>query len=208
MRNPIAIILCGLLLVSPAVADETTVVGALLKDKINAVVMLLQDKAVDKAHRNERISEIVSPIFDYQTMAKLSLGKKYWPTLSEEQQKTFSALFTERLQESYLDKLGLYSDEQVVYGEPQAEGKTIHTPVTLIARDSRINMLYKFYKSAQGWQIYDVEIGGVSLIQTYRSQFDGVLRDGTIDDLFARLRTDGAFAMPEPGGEGARPGTE
>ena len=208
MRYLFSGMLCLALLAAPALADDSAEVRDLLKGKIDAVVVLLQDKAADKARRNERILEIVSPIFDYQTMAKLSLGKKYWPSLNQAKQTEFSNLFTTRLQESYLDKLDLYTDEEILYGEPQAEGKTVHMPTTLVAKDSRIGMLYKFYRTAQGWKIYDVEIGGVSVIQTYRSQFDGVLSTGTIDDLLDRLKTKGTFAIPEPLEKGARPGAK
>jgi phospholipid transport system substrate-binding protein len=48
-------------------------------------------------------------------------------------------------------------------------------------------MLYKFWKSRQGWKIYDLEIAGVSVVQTYRSQFDQVLRNGTFEDLLKEL---------------------
>jgi phospholipid transport system substrate-binding protein len=208
MRHLFPSILCMCLLAAPALADDPGEVRELLRGKIDAVVVLLQDKTADKARRDERILDIVSPIFDYPTMAKLSLGKKYWPTLSQARQTEFSDLFIKRLQESYLDKLNLYTDEEILYGEPQAEGKTIHMPTTLVSKDSRIGMLYKFYRTAQGWRIYDVEIGGVSVIQTYRSQFDGVLSAGTIDDLLDRLRTEGTFAIPEPIEKGTRPGAE
>ena len=48
-------------------------------------------------------------------------------------------------------------------------------------------MLYKFYESEHGWRIYDIEIEGISLIVTYRSQFDQVLNEGTVDDLIIKL---------------------
>jgi len=48
-------------------------------------------------------------------------------------------------------------------------------------------MLYKLYKSKHNWKIYDIEIEGVSIIITYRSQFSQVLRKGTIDDLLKKL---------------------
>jgi phospholipid transport system substrate-binding protein len=48
-------------------------------------------------------------------------------------------------------------------------------------------MQYKLYKSKQEWKIYDIEIQGVSLISTYRSQFDEILRNKTIDDLLVKL---------------------
>jgi phospholipid transport system substrate-binding protein len=203
MRYIFSAIICVFLCAAPIRADETGEVLELLKTRIDTVVLLLHDKTGDKASRDERIIEIVSPIFDYQTMAKLSLGKKYWPTLSPQQQATFSELFIKRLQESYLDKLNIYSNEEILYGEPQTEGKMVHVSTTLISGDSRIGMFYKFYRSPQGWKIYDVEIGGVSVIQTYRSQFDGVLSEGSIDDLLEKLKTRGAFAVAEPGKEGA-----
>lgn len=198
MRYLLYAILCVFLFTSPTLADAPDEVRELLKVKIDAVVVLLQDKTLEKTHRNEQILDIIAPIFDYQTMAKLSLGKKHWPSLSQEQQVAFSDLFSKRLQASYLDKLDLYSDEKVLYGAAQAEGKQVHVPTTLISKDSKIEMLYKFYSSAEGWKIYDVEIGGVSVIQTYRSQFDGVLSAGTIDDLLEKLRIDGAFVIVAP----------
>lgn len=209
MRQLIPIALCLFLLAAPVRADEGGQVRDLLKSKIDAVVVLLQDGELDKERRDAHILEIVEPIFDYPTMAKLSLGKKHWPGLSEEKQAAFSELFIDRLQQSYLEKLDLYTDESILYGQPQVEGNKVHVPTTLIARDSRIGMLYKFYRSGGGWHIYDVEIGGVSVIQTYRSQFDGVLSDGTIDDLLERLRTDGAsFVIPAPEEPEGRPGPE
>jgi phospholipid transport system substrate-binding protein len=206
--NILRLCLCLCLAATPAGAADQDEVRALLKDKIDGVVALLQDKTSDKTVRNERILDIVAPIFDYQAMAKLSLGSKYWPTLSQAQQMEFSTIFIKRLQTSYLDKLDLYTDEEFLYGEPRAEGKTVHIPTTMVSKDSRIGMLYKFYRTAQGWKIYDVEIGGVSVIQTYRSQFDGVLSEGSIDDLLGKLKRDGSFAMPDPVDKGVRPGAK
>lgn len=198
MRYLLNCLLFMVLVTPAALAGDAEEVRDLLKAKIDAVVVLLKDKATDKPARNRKILDIVNPVFDYPTMAKLSLGKKYWPALNPQQQGTFSELFIKRLQESYLDKLDIYTDEDVVFEEPQAEGSKAQVPTTLISKGSRIGMLYKLYRTAAGWQIYDVEIGGVSVIQTYRSQFDGVLAQGTIDDLLAKLRTDGSFTIPEP----------
>lgn len=181
----------------PAVADEKTEVSNLLQSKIDQVVLLLQDKVLEKPARNARIIEVVTPLFNYSTMAKLSLGKKHWPSLSKEKQSEFSSVFTERLQSSYLEKLDIYTDEKVLYGEPKLAGKKIHMPTTLVSKDNQIEILYKFYRSKSGWKVYDVEVGGVSVIQTYRSQFDDVLSSGDIDDLLEKLKNDGAFAFPD-----------
>jgi phospholipid transport system substrate-binding protein len=206
------ILLSGILILclglGQALAGDLEEVQTLLQEKIDKVVMLLQDSNMDKGQKNEKILAVVAPIFDYPTMAKLSLGSKYWPQLSPAKQGEFSSLFIKRLQASYLEKLDLYTDETILYGPPLVEGKTIHAPTTLVSKDSRIAMLYKFYRTAQGWKIYDVEIGGVSVIQTYRSQFDGVLSQGTIDDLLGKLQSETGFVIPGPVEKGARPGPQ
>lgn len=208
MRYFLSTILCVFLFTGVGLCDDAGDVKALLTSNVDAVVELLQDKALDKPKRNEQIIAIITPIFDFNTMAKLSLGKKHWPALNEKQQDQFSDLFIQRLQGSYLDKLDIYTDEKVVYGEPVTNGTKIHMPTTLISNDSQIEMLYKFYRNSEGWKVYDVEIGGVSVIQTYRSQFDGVLQEGSVDDLLEKLKTDGVFVMPAPGEEGAPKGKE
>lgn len=208
MHYLISTMIFVLLFAAPASAGEADEVSALLKDKVDAVMVLLKDRGAEKAQRNKQIIDIITPIFDYRTMAKLSLGKKYWPKLSQEKQTTFSDLFVARLQKSYLEKLDIYTDEKILYGEPQLSGKKAHMPTTLISKDSRIKVLYKFYRSKMGWKVYDVEIGGVSVIQTYRSQFDGVLKEGSIDDLLEKLKTDDAFTLPDPGEEVTSSGSD
>ena len=184
------------LITTPSLADDKSEVSALLQGRIDTVVSLLKDKSLDKPSRNARIIEVVTPIFNYEVMAKLSLGRKHWPALSQEKRAEFSDLFINRLQASYLDKLDIYTDEDVLYGEPEVDGKKVHMPTTLVSSDSKIDILYKFYRSPEGWKIYDVEVGGVSVIQTYRTQFDDVLSNGSIDDLLEKLKDDNAFKEP------------
>jgi len=47
---------------------------------------------------------------------------------------------------------------------------------------------YKFYQSKNGWKIYDAEINGTSVILSNRSEYDAILRNGSIDDLLTKLK--------------------
>jgi len=178
-------------------ADEKNEVKVLVQGKIDPALSLLQKKDIEKEERNGRIIEIVSPLFDFEQMAKLSLGKKYWTEITGNEQEKYTSLFIARLQESYLEKLDLYSNEEIVYEEPQEIKNKMHLLTHLVSKDNKIDMLYKLFKSKDGWKVYDVEIQGVSVVQTYRSQFDGVMKKGTIDDLLAKLQTSGNFALPD-----------
>ena len=160
----------------------------LLVAKWDSIIKVLRCETIDQKEKEEQITEIVSPFFDFQLMAKLSLGRAHWPKLTLSQREKFTCLFVERLKNSYGEKISLYTDEKVLLKQAvQKNKKTIHIPMNLLSKDKNIAMLYKFRKTDKCWKIYDVEIQGVSVILTYRSQFDDILRSGSVDDLFAHL---------------------
>lgn len=178
----------SLLIVSQTViADDKTAVKDLLKSKLDSVFEVLQTKNLEQEDKNKEIVAIVTPLFDFALMAKLSLGKKYWPGLTAEQKDRFTELFVERLRQSYLNKLTTYTDEQIIYEPPVEVDKKIHIPTNLISKGKTISMLYKLYPNNNSWKIYDVEIEGVSIIRSYRSQFNEILQKGTFSDLLKKM---------------------
>jgi len=190
-------VICTLLFSQPALADETNLVKKTARERINKVVDTIRDKSLDKKTRNEKIIEIISPMFDFSQMAKLSMGKKNWQRMNKKQQQGFNKLFVKRLQESYLEKLDLYTDEEVTVDEAKQVKKRIHVTSHLMSKDDKMEMIYKFYKKKnQDWMVYDVKVMGVSIVQTYRSQFAGILKNQSIEDLLKKLRETGGFSIP------------
>jgi phospholipid transport system substrate-binding protein len=137
----------------------------------------------------------MSPIFDSELMAKLVLGRTHWPKLTAPQQKRFTELFTERLKNFYLEKTTLYKDEKVSFKSAIQTKNAVHIPMVLISSDKEVAILYKLHKMDEAgrsetdgyWKIYDVEIEGISILLTYRSQFDDILNRGSVKDLFDQL---------------------
>jgi phospholipid transport system substrate-binding protein len=187
MKNLIYAVLFVLIFSQAAVADDKKEAEEALKGKLESVIVVLEKKDMDQQVKKKEIIEIVTPIFNFSLMSKLTLGKKHWPGLTKDQKEKFTKLFTKRLKDSYLDKMLLYTDEKIEYKVTVQVGKKVQIPTILTSKDNKISMLYKLYKSKQGWRIYDIEIQGVSLISTYRSQFDEILRNKTVDDLLAKL---------------------
>jgi len=179
----------GLLLLSrPVIADEKIDAEEFLKSNLDAVFAVLQKKDLAPQAKNNEVVEIVTPMFNFPLMAKLSLGKKYWSDLTQDKKDRFTELFVKRLRKSYLDKLTTYTDEKISYESPVAVKKKIHIPTHLISKGKKISMLYKLYPSSNIWKIYDIEIQGVSIIRSYRSQFREILQKGTFDDLLQRMQ--------------------
>ena len=176
----------------------------LLRVKWGAVVSVLQNKELDQKAKEKEVGKIVSPIFDFPLMAKLALGKRHWPKLSGAEREKFTELFVERLKSSYQEKISLYRDEEVLFKPAVRKNSTIQIPMVLVSSDKEVAILYKLrqveerrkvkvgekkwkVKVDKRWKVYDVEIQGVSILLTYRSQFDDILRKGTVKDLLARL---------------------
>jgi phospholipid transport system substrate-binding protein len=187
MRSLLYTVLILFVTVQTGLTSDGIEAQAILKTKLDATIAVLQKKDLDTQKKNEQLVAIVTPMFDFQLMAKLSLGRKYWPGLSEEKKGEFTDLFIKRLRASYLEKISLYTDEKVFFKTPVQDKRKVRIPTEIISNNNRISMIYKMYKSKKDWKIYDVEIEGISIISTYRSQFDQVLSKGTMDELLQRL---------------------
>lgn len=187
MKRLLYTVLILFISVQTGLTDDKNSAKKILAGKLDAAIAVLQKKDMGQQEKDRQIIEIVTPIFDFPLMAKLSLGKKYWPGLSKEQKVKYTDLFVKRLEASYLEKLSLYTDETVVYKTPVQNERKVEIPTEVISKDKKISMIYKLYKSEQDWKIYDLEIEGISMIVTYRSQFDQILDKGTFDDLLLKL---------------------
>ena len=171
-------------------ADDKTDIQVMMKNMIGEVTTLIQDESLPKETRNSQVEAIAAPLFDFGLMGRLSLGKKQWKKLTPEERKTFSALFEKRVRQSYRSKLDLYTDEVVIIDDAVQVKSRIHLLTHLVRKNERRDILYKFYKSKdRGWLIYDVDILGVSIIQTYRKQFAGILKEDTFATLLEKLNT-------------------
>ena len=159
----------------------------LLRNKWDAIVLILQNKDIDQKAKEKEISKVISPFFDFTLMAKLTLGREHWPKLDEPQRENFTQLFSERLKRTYWKKIALYKDENVWFKPTEQKKKIYYIPTELIYKDKKVSILYKLRKVEKSWKIYDVEIQGVSVLLTYRSQFNEILSHGTVEDLFSRL---------------------
>jgi phospholipid transport system substrate-binding protein len=186
------VVFLGILL-QVAFANDTSYVEQKFQQKIDEVVAVVSDKSLEKELRNSKIVKILDPIFDFELMAKISLGKK-WRTLSKEQQKKFIDLYVTRMKKSYSSKLDSYSGEEIkVSNIIQPKSDRIVLESNLVTNDTTFEVVYKLYKPQAEkidkllWLIYDVEIQGVSILKTDRAQFSEYLQQNSIDDLMAML---------------------
>ncbi len=159
-----------------------------------ATIAVLQDSSLDVAAKEKEIERLVTPLIDFELMAKLALGKTHWMRLTPSQRKRYVPLFVERIKRSYREKIALYKGEKILIKFPppgtakKKSSRIVHVPVELTTKDRQAIVLHKFRKAEKGWKLYDVEIEGVSILLSYRSQFNDILQTGTVEDLLTRLK--------------------
>ena len=160
-----------------------------MNNKIDKVIFILKDSNISKEAKSSEIIKTMDSSFDYDLMSRLSLGHT-WKDISSTQQEQFINLFTKRLKDSYVEKLDLYTDELVqILGTEQTKRNRITLNTQLVGKETKHDINYKFYKkkNEDHWLIYDVDLLGVSIIQTYRKQFSGFLKEKSFDDLLSYL---------------------
>ena len=178
------------LLLSPVVvADVETEAEKILKSSIDNVFTILLDKEMAMDQKKSKITEISNTVFGYSLMAKLSVGKAHWSEFNAKQRAEFTNLFTESFQNFYIDKLDLFSNEEVIFQPANVvRKKKVQIPTILLSKGKKYSILYKMFNSKDGWKIYDITIEGVSLIHTYRSQYNHILQSGEVEDLLVKMR--------------------
>ena len=162
-----------------------------MNNKINNILLVLKDADLQKEQKAEKIIEIIDPVFDYTTMSKIALGKKTWTSISKEKQEEFVKVFEEKLKNSYVGKLELYTNQKVRIIDLLTYKKSrLQLSSELIGVDDTYTINYNFYnnKKTNEWLIYDVDLLGVSIIQTYRQQFSGLLKQMSFDEMVKTLK--------------------
>ena len=189
MKKTACLLLVFLLFSHVVVADVEHEAGKLLKRSVDKIFTVLSDKELSIDQKKSKVIEITSPVFGFSLMAKLSLGKKYWSQFNAKQRTEFIDLFTDLFENFYIDKLHFFSNETVVF-QPATivKQKKVLIQTALISKGTQYSMLYKMFKTRDSWKIYDLEIEGVSLLRSYRSQYHHFLKKGGIEGLLAKMR--------------------
>lgn len=187
---------------------ELNQIQSIMEQNIQKTLAILQKNVAnnpqDSKAANAQIEQIAQgifamfdSIFDYKLMAQLSLSQNY-KTLTKEQQDQYNQAFEQNLKRSFTDKLRLYKDEEMqVVGGEQTKNNRYNLKTSMVL-DGKLNyIIFKFYDSKGDWRIYDVDILGISVVQTYRSQFNDILTNADFQTLLAKLQSEIHFESPK-----------
>ena len=156
----------------------------------------------------ELVESTILPLFDFRHMTRLAVARN-WPLASPGQQDSLSAEFKTLLVRTYSSALAGYRDQVIEYKPLRmASGATDVTVKSTVSQpgSARITVDYDMEITTAGWKVYDIKIGGISLVTTYRSSFAQTVRDIGLDGLIRTLaaKNQQVDAEPRPYGGGGQ----
>lgn len=202
--RPLLFLLLALGVPALALAGEPTDQLRQTTEKILAIVQAPALKGAEHdAERQKQMKAAVDERFDWASMARSSIGKK-WATLTEPQRTEFTGLFGEMVEKNYMSRVESYSGEKIQYKGDKVDGKYGVADVVIVTlRGTDIPVSYRVLQQGKEWLVYDVSIEGVSLVNNYRSQIGAILNSSNYDTLITRIKAKIAKAATAP--DGAKP---
>ncbi|MBM3352773.1 MAG: ABC transporter substrate-binding protein [Betaproteobacteria bacterium] len=148
-----------------------------------------KDLLADRKRALALAEQKVLPHVDFREAAQLAVGKLWWKA-TPAQQERIATEFRGLLIRIYSNALDTYRGQTMqVLPLRMAAGATETTVRNRYLKPGAppVPVDYAMKKTPEGWKIYDISVEGVSLVLTYRSEFEQITRTSGIDGLIKRL---------------------
>jgi len=167
-----------------------------LKTSIDEVLRVLEDPSLDKPEKKQErrkvLVDVISKRFNFEEMAKRTVGSE-WAKRTPEERREFVDSFRTLLSNSYLGRIENYSGEKVHYSKEITDGDYAEVRTEIDTGKSTIPIDYKMENNGGDWRVYDVVVEGTGLVNNYREQFKRILRKESFESLSKTIREKAAL---------------
>jgi phospholipid transport system substrate-binding protein len=177
----------------PSAHSQEVAPDVLVKSLSSEVIgEIRRDKALqagDGAKIAALIETKVVPHFDLRRITQLAVGQG-WRRATPEQQERLTQEFKTLLVRTYSGALASYRDQEIEFRPLRAAAGDAEVTVKSLVRQrgaEPIAVEYDLARVGAQWKIFDVRIGGISLVATYRSSFAEEVRNNGVDGLIGLL---------------------
>lgn len=147
-----------------------------------------------KAGNRERMQQLVEtmilPHVDFQRATAMTVGH-YWREATPLQRQKLTDEFRALLVHTYAGALSQIGEQTVEFLPLRADPADGDVEVRFEVRQPRggepLRISYRMYRTADGWKVYDVNLLGAWLVQTYKGNFSAEIARGGIDGLIRTL---------------------
>ena len=158
-------------------------------DVLAAIKSDKQLAAGDKQKAVKLAEEKVLPYVDFEQATRLAVGRA-WREATPEQKKRLVTEFRNMLVRTYSNAIEGYQGQTLkvlpARGKQDPEETTVRTQFVRPGGQP-LPIDFTMHKAGETWKVYDIVVEGVSLVMTYRSEFDAVVKQEGVDGLIKRL---------------------
>jgi phospholipid transport system substrate-binding protein len=157
------------------------------------VMKVLENRTMSAPERLEAVRAVASEAFDVSETAQRALGF-HWQQRTPAERQEFVQVFRNLLEQTYLSRIGEFGGERIKYVSERIDGdRAIVRAVIVTKNGTEVPVESRLLQKADRWLIYDVLVENISLIASYRSQFDRVIRTASFPELIRRLKAHGSL---------------
>ena len=137
---------------------------------------------------NQKLRQIIVPVFDFKAMARGSLAQ-HWKKATPEEQEEFTKLFGDLLGETYLKKIrDNIAESDLSIQSEKIKGKKAIVKTNISTGDDAVNLDYRMRSKNDNWLIYDVVIENIGLVSNYRSEFTSIVKRSGVAGVIEKLK--------------------
>jgi phospholipid transport system substrate-binding protein len=156
-----------------------------IDEVVQVVERLPGDQNLDQ--RREELRVVINPRFDFEEMARRSLGA-HWQDRTEAERQEFVKVFSNLLANTYLARIETVERGMVEVGNQNVQGQRALVRTFINYRNERFPLDYRLIKTDEGWKVYDVIIENIGLVVNYRNEFASIIRREQFSGLMTRLK--------------------
>lgn len=165
-------------------------VQKITNDVLAAVKSDQELAAGDKQKALKLAEEKVLPYVDFDYATRLAVGRA-WRQATPEQRKELVAQFRNMLVRTYSNSISAYEGQTLKVlpsrGKEAADDEATVRTQFVRAGAQPLGIDFAMHKAPGDWKVYDITVEGVSLVLTYRSEFDAIVKQQGIDGLIKAL---------------------
>ncbi|KTD25703.1 signal peptide protein, toluene tolerance protein Ttg2D [Legionella lansingensis] len=167
----------------------------MLENTANQIIASLKENKAALKNNPKVIQQIVRrhllPIVDVSGMSRSVLGRQAWNKASPSERQQFADAFTQLVIRTYASPLAEYTDEKIKFLpiRGSVENRFLRVNSVIVRSNGQnIPLSYSLVSKNGTWKIYDFSVEGVSLLQSFRSQFAEALRSSSMEEIIKQLR--------------------
>ena len=136
------------------------------------------------------VKQYLLPVVDTRGMARSVVGREAWNKATQAERRQFIKAFTKLVIRTYANPLAEYTDETIQFLPLRGavDGRFVRVnSVINRSNGQHVPLSYSLVAKKGGWKIYDLSVEGVSLLQSFRSQFAHALQSSSMSTLIQQL---------------------